>query len=78
MNVEGEYRALVDAMTTVERVRRAEELFRWSRSYLIRSVLAANGPMSTAHLQREVALRLYGADPAARRLIEALPVRDSN
>ena len=75
MNVEREYRKRVDAMSAVERIRRAEELLRWSRDYLARSLLAAHGPMSDERLKREVALRQYGADPAARRLIEELGTR---
>ena len=74
MNVENEYNRLVDAMTVAERVRRAEALFRWSRDYLARSIRATQGPMSEDRLKREVALRQYGSDPAARRLIDEWPV----
>ena len=75
MNVENEYRLLIDAMTAAERVRRAEALFRWSRDYLARSIRLTHGPMSEARLKREVALRQYGADPTTRRLIDEWPVR---
>lgn len=74
MNVENEYRRLIDAMSVAERIRRAEALFRWSRDYLARSIRAAQGPMSEARLKREIALRQYGSDPAARRLIDEWPV----
>ena len=74
MNVEIEYSRLVEAMAVAERVRRAEALFRWSRDYLARSILATQGPMSEARLKREVALRQYGSDPTARRLIDEWPV----
>ena len=57
MNVEAEYRARIDAMSAVERVRRAEVLFCWSRDYLARSILAEQGPMSDDRLKREIALR---------------------
>jgi hypothetical protein len=77
MNVESEYRTRTDAMSVVERIRRAEALFLWSRDYLARSILAARGAMSEARLKREVALRQYGADPAARKLIDELPTRVS-
>ena len=78
MNVETECRALIDAMTVAERVRRAEALLRWSREYLARSILATHGPISEAQLKREIALRQYGSDPAARRLIDDLPTRATN
>jgi len=38
MNVELEYRARIDAMSVVERIRRAEALFDWSRDYIARSI----------------------------------------
>jgi hypothetical protein len=66
------YRARVDAMSIVERVRRAEELFNWSRDYVARSILAARGPMSDDDLKWEVALRMYGADPRIRELINEM------
>ena len=75
MNVENEYRLLIDAMSVAERVRRAEALFRWSRDYLARSIRATQGPMSEARLKQKVALRQYGSDPAARRLIDDWPAR---
>lgn len=74
MNVENEYSLLVTAMTVAERIRRAEALFRWSRDYLARSIRATHGPMSESRLKREVALRQYGSDPTARRLIDEWPV----
>ena len=74
MKVENEYSLLIDAMTVAERVRRAEAFFRWSRDFLARSILVTQGPMSEARLKREVALRQYGWDPAARRLIDEWPV----
>ncbi len=72
MDVEREYRERVDAMSMVERVRRAEALFNWSRDYLIRSILKARGPLSARELSLALALRQYGSDPAARAWIEAL------
>jgi hypothetical protein len=77
MNVELEYRNRIDAMSVLDRVRRAEALFRWSRDYLARSILAAEGPMSDERLKHKVALRQYGTDSATRRLIDELRTRDS-
>lgn len=72
MDVEREYRVRVDAMSVVERVRRAEALFRWSRAYLVRAILETRGPLSERELAHELAIRLYGSDPHARPMIEAL------
>jgi hypothetical protein len=63
-------------MSAAERVRRCEVLLRWTRDFLARSILAAQGPLSDDRLRREVLLRQYGADPAARCLIDELSVRD--
>jgi hypothetical protein len=77
MSVELEYRIRVEAMSSVERIRRAEALFRWSREYLARSILAAQGPMSDDLLKHRVALRQYGTNPASKRLIDELGARVS-
>jgi hypothetical protein len=77
MTIEREYRARVDAMSVVERVRRAEALFNWSRDYLARSIAAARGPMSDDDLRWEVALRQYGSHPVMRKLIDELRSRAS-
>jgi hypothetical protein len=77
MNIELEYRARVDSMSVVERIRRTEVLFNWSRDYLVRSIVAARGEMSDDDLKWEVALRQYGADAATRQLIDELRNRAS-
>ena len=75
VDVEDEYRARIAAMSVVERVRRTEALFAWSRGFLARSIVAAHGPMPTDHVKWEVALRQYGTDREARRLIDELRTR---
>ena len=75
MDVKLEYRTRIDAMSVVERVRRAEALFDWSRDYIARSILAARGPLPEDRLKWEVALRQYGADPQTRALIDELRAR---
>jgi hypothetical protein len=72
VNVEREYKARVAAMSVVERVRRAEALFIWSRSYLERSILQADGSYSRNEAIWNLALRQYGADPIARAWLEEL------
>ena len=77
LNIDLVYRARIDSMSVVERIRRAEVLFNWSRDYLARSIVAARGPMSDDELKWEIALRQYGADPATRELIDELRDRAS-
>jgi hypothetical protein len=74
-SVELEYRRRIDAMTIPERVQRAVELFVWSRDFVARQIVAEPGPLSDERLKWEVALRLYGADPAARSMIERILAR---
>ncbi len=77
MNVADEYRSRIDGMTALERVRRAEELFAWSRASLARSVVAARGSLSEEQVKWEVALRQYASDQRARQLIDELRHRAS-
>jgi hypothetical protein len=70
IDVEHEYRARIQAMSIVERIQRAEALFKWSRGFLARSIVAAKGPLSDDALKYEMALRLYGSDPEMKALIE--------
>ena len=78
MSIESEYRERIGAMSVAERIRRAEVLFNWSRGYLARSIVAAQGPMSDDDLKWEVALRQYGAHPATKELINELRSRASH
>ena len=66
MDIETAYRERIDAMSVAEKVRRAEELFRWSRDYLLRSIVASPGRMSDDDVKWEIALRQYGSEPATR------------
>ena len=72
VNIAEEYRTRVGAMTPLERVRRAESLFVWSRALLARSVVAAQGSLPDDQIKWEVALRQYGMDRRSRRLIDEL------
>ncbi len=76
-SVEALYRERIDRMTITERVLRAAALFAWSRSFVARQVIAENGAVPIERLKWEVALRQYGADPAARSMIERMLSRAS-
>ncbi|MCP3981547.1 MAG: hypothetical protein GY716_19790 [bacterium] len=77
MSVATEYRKRIDAMSMAEKVRRAEVLFLWARDYLTREIVDRHGPMSDRRLKLELARRLYGAEPAMKRLIDELQARAS-
>lgn len=68
--VEQHYQSRMDSLSAKERVERCAAMFQWSREMLARQVMVKSGPMSAERLKWEVAKRLYGADPAARALID--------
>ena len=75
--VEALYRERIARMTIAERVQRAAALFEWSRGFVARQVVAEIGALPGERLKWEVALRLYGADPRARSMIERMLSRAS-
>lgn len=64
-------RELQDALPVHERVARAAAMFAWARGVISREILSRTGPLSAERLKWETAMRLYGSDAAARRLIQA-------
>ncbi len=68
--IESEYRDRIDALTPAERVARSAALFAWTRDQIARQILAEQGAMDAERLKWLVALRLYGREPSARRLIQ--------
>jgi hypothetical protein len=68
--IEHHYQAQMAALSPRERIERSMAMFQWTRELLARQILAERGPISAERLKWEVALRQYGADPAARALIE--------
>ena len=68
--IEIEYRSRMDALSAKQRVARSMAMLQWTREMLARQVVADSGAMSDERLRWEVALRLYGSEPATRRMIE--------
>lgn len=68
--IEAFSQAAVDRLTAREKIARALAMFDWSRRWIERQIIAERGAMDGEQLRLEVALRLYGAEPGARRLIE--------
>ena len=68
---EQEYQSRINALTPKQRIGRAVALFDWSRDVIARQILADSNGLNPDRLKWHVALRLYGADPAVRRLIES-------
>jgi len=68
--IEATYQAAIDRLTPAERVARGMAMLDWSRRWLGRQIVAERGPLPERRLRLEVALRLYGSEPATCRLIE--------
>jgi hypothetical protein len=60
----------MDALTGQERVSRSVAQLQWAREMIARQILSEMADFSDERLKWEVALRLYGGDPATRRMIE--------
>lgn len=66
------YQAAVDEMPPREKIARAMGMFNWSREFIGREVRSTNPDASPDKLKLLVALRIYGSDHKARKLIEGL------
>ena len=69
--IEQEYQSRMDALPGRERIARSLALLAWSRQMIARRIMAERSDISAERLKWEVALRLYGSDPAVRRMIES-------
>ena len=69
-SIDETYTAAIDRLTAVEKVARSMAMLDWSRRWIGRQIVAEQGPLPDERLRWEVALRLYGSEPATCRLIE--------
>jgi hypothetical protein len=69
--IELEYQSRMDALSGKERIARSLALLAWSRQMIARRIIAEKGDISEERVKWEVALRLYGSDPAVCRMIES-------
>lgn len=68
--VQQQYTSRMDALSPQERIARCVAMLKWTRELLARQIIADLGEMPDERLKWEVAKRMYGADPAARAVIE--------
>jgi hypothetical protein len=68
--VEQQYTSRMDALSPQERIARCVSMLKWTRDLLARQIIVELGEMPDERLKWEVAKRMYGADPAARAIIE--------
>lgn len=68
--VEETYRAAIDRMTPAQKLTRMLELNQWAHWNIARCITAERGPLSAEAMKWEIALWVYGRDPASRQLIE--------
>lgn len=68
--IEQEYQSRMQLLSVRERIDRSMAMLKWTREMLARQIVAEHGPVSDEKLKWLVALRLYGADPITRGMIE--------
>lgn len=68
--IEAEYNRRIDAMTPSERLERSAVMHDWARRIIAGRIVAEKGEMRDEQLRWEVALHLYGDEPAVRAMIE--------
>lgn len=69
---EARFRAAQDSLPAHARVARAASMFCWARGVIRRDILSRRPDLSDDQLKWETALRLYGADPTSRKLIQRM------
>jgi hypothetical protein len=69
-NIEQQYQSRMDALSPRERLARCTAMLKWTRDLIARRVIDELGEMPDERLKWEVAQRMYGADPAAKALID--------
>ena len=57
-------------MSPAERVARSAAMFQWAREQIARQIRAEKGDVDKEELRWLVALRMYGDEPAVRKMIE--------
>lgn len=70
--VETLYRSSISSMSPREKVAKSIGLFNWSRDFISREIRKSNPGASPERLKLLVALRMYGSDMKARKMIEGL------
>lgn len=71
-DVAARFQQVQDAMPVHERVARACAMFAWARGLVGREIVARCGPLPAERLKWETAMRLYGSEPASRKLIQRM------
>lgn len=70
--IESLYQTSVSLMSPREKIAKSISLFNWSRDFIGREIRKSNPEISIKRLKLLVALRMYGSDRKARKLIEGL------
>lgn len=68
--IDQHYQDAIDRLTPREKIARGLAMFDWARGWISRQIVAEQGAMPHERLRWAVALRLYGDEPAMRKLIE--------
>jgi len=73
MDVEAEYQKRIEAMPPYKKVERAVAMAAWARETLARQIRAEVGSeVSDERIKWLVAMRIYGAQPQAKALVQRM------
>jgi hypothetical protein len=70
--IEQRFRDAQERLPPHARVARAAAMFAWARGLIGRHIQSERGVMPAERLKWEVAMRLYGGEPAARAIIQRM------
>ncbi len=79
INIEAEYQKRVSEMTPCEKIARMAAMAAWARATIARQIRSEVGPdVSDERIKWLVAMRIYGADPQTKALVQRMLNRVPN
>ena len=79
MDIEAEYQKRVSEMTPCEKMARSVAMAAWARETIARQIRSEVGPdVSDERIKWLVAMRIYGADPQTKVLVQRMLDRVPN
>lgn len=70
--IEIEYQTRIDAMSIPEKMAISAAMLKWARDMIAREILKSNPSISDTRRRWEVAMRQYGHEPQAKKLVQKM------
>lgn len=68
--IDQRYQEAIDCLSPREKLAQSLAMFDWARRWIARQIVTEQGVMDQELLRWEVALRVYGHEPATRQMIQ--------